>query len=69
MRMKYSWDKDKHVRTEVRTMIAFNAMEPGEAVARSVLISTANKAGDQVLISGDQALRKTISEQEVVSHE
>jgi hypothetical protein len=60
MRMRYSWDKDKHARTGVGTIISFNVTEPGEAVARSVLIGTANKARDRVLYSGDQALRKTI---------
>ena len=68
MRMRYSWDKDKHARTGVGTMIIFNAKEPGKRVARSILRGSVIKVRDRVLNSGDQALRKMNSGQEVVSY-
>ena len=69
MMMGTSWNKGKLTRMRVRTKTISSAIAPNAAVAWYVLIGTGNRVREHDLNSGDQALRKSLSEQEVVSHE
>jgi hypothetical protein len=57
--MGTSWNKDYLVK--IRTMIAFDATMPGAAVARPVLIGSANKKRERAQCNGDQAIGEVAS--------